>query len=74
MEQMDSFFGYFNLLLGIVFILIGFKIYKPFTGDKGAETYRKYKNLYRFGGIGLVIWGLVKIFRMSATTTFLPIV
>jgi hypothetical protein len=61
MDQIDNFYGYFNLLLGTIFILIGFKIYKPFKKDREEEIYKKYINLYRFGGIGLVIWGLVKI-------------
>lgn len=62
MEQLDNFYGYFNVSLGTIFILIGFKIYKPFNKDKEEEIYKKYINLYRFGGIGLVIWGLIKIF------------
>jgi hypothetical protein len=62
MEQLDNFYGYFNILLGIIFILIGFKIYKPFSKDKEEEMYNKYINLYRFGGIGLLIWGLIKVF------------
>jgi len=27
MEQLDNFYGYFDVLLGTIFILIGFKIY-----------------------------------------------
>jgi len=62
MEQLDSFYGYFNVLLGTIFILIGFKIYKPFKGDEGEKKFQKMKTFYRLAGIGLVIWGLVKIF------------
>jgi hypothetical protein len=62
MEQLDNFYGYFNILLGTIFILIGFKIYKPFSKDKEEEIYKKHINLYRFGGIGLLIWGLFKVF------------
>lgn len=62
MEQLDSFYGYFNILLGTIFILIGFKIYKPFKGDEGEKKFQKMKTFYRLAGIGLVIWGLVKIF------------
>ncbi len=61
MEQLDNFYGYFNLVLGTVFILIGFKIYKPFKGDEGERKFQKMKTFYRLAGIGLVIWGLVKI-------------
>lgn len=62
MEQIDNLYGYVNILLGIIFILIGFKIYKPFAKDREEEIYKKYINLYRFGGIGLLIWGLIKVF------------
>jgi hypothetical protein len=62
MEQLDNFYGYFNILLGTIFILIGFKIYKPFKGEEGEKKFQKMKTFYRLGGIGLVIWGLIKIF------------
>ena len=62
MEQLDHFYGYFNVILGILMILIGFRIYKPFKGEKGEAVYRKFKDLYRYGGIGMLIWGLTKIF------------
>jgi hypothetical protein len=58
MEQYDHFYGYFNIALGIAMILIGFKIYRPF---KNEETFNKLKNLYRFGGIALAIYGLIRI-------------
>jgi hypothetical protein len=61
MDQLDYFYGYFNLILGTIFILVGFKIYKPFKGEEGEKKFQKMKALYRFGGIGLVIWGLIKI-------------
>jgi hypothetical protein len=54
-------FGYFNILIGSIMILIGFKIYKPFKGEHSEETFGKVKNLYRFGGIALLFWGLFKI-------------
>jgi hypothetical protein len=62
MEQLDTFYGYFNILLGTIFVLIGFKIYKPFSKDREKQMYKKYINLYRFGGIALLIWGLSKVF------------
>ena len=61
MEQLDGFYGYFNLALGTLFTLIGFKVYRPFNKDKEAETYKKFGAFYKLGGIGLIIWGLTKI-------------
>lgn len=62
MEQLDHFYGYFSLILGTIFILIGFKVYKPFKGEGGEQKFQKMKTFYRLGGIALLIWGLVKIF------------
>jgi hypothetical protein len=61
MEHIDKFYGYFNILLGTVFILLGFKIYKPFRKDNAEAMYKKYVNLFRFGGIALLIWGLTLV-------------
>ena len=62
MEHLEHFYGYFNLALGTICILIGFKIYKPFKGEEDEKKFQKMKTFYRFGGIGLVIWGLIEIF------------
>lgn len=61
MDQLNDFFGYFNLVIGVISLLIGFKIYKPFNKDKEEEIYRKYGNLFRVVGIVLTIGGLIKI-------------
>lgn len=61
MNQLDYFFGFVNIVFGIVFILIGFKIYKPFKGEDGETKFQKMKMFYRLGGIALLIGGLVKI-------------
>ncbi|MBS1508048.1 MAG: hypothetical protein JSS79_15515 [Bacteroidetes bacterium] len=60
MTSLNHIVGYFNLILGVIFILIGFKIYKPFSKER-EEMNKKNIDLYKIGGIGLVIWGLVKI-------------
>ena len=61
MGQLESFFSYFNVILGTVFILIGFRIYKPFKKEKAEEMNKKYGTFYKLAGVGLIIWGLVKI-------------
>jgi len=62
MRELEGFYGYFNIVLGSIMILIGFEIYKPFKTEKGQRIFNRLKDLYRFGGIGILIWGLIKIF------------
>jgi hypothetical protein len=57
-------YSIFNILLGIIFILIGLEIYKPFKKDKEEEIMRKFKGLYLWGGMGLILWGLVKLLHI----------
>jgi hypothetical protein len=54
------FFPIFNIFLGVVFLLIGFKIYRPFKKDKEEAMMKKFKAFYILGGFGLIAWGLVK--------------
>lgn len=61
MEKLDYFYGFFNLALGTVLTLIGFKVYKPFKKDKEEEMNRKFGTFYKVAGIGLIIWGLIKV-------------
>lgn len=55
------FFGTFNIIMGIITLLIGFKIYKPFKKDfieKNKIDYRIIKLLgvfFIFGGVGLIL-------------------
>jgi heme A synthase len=57
-------FGIFNILLGAVFVLIGLKIYKPFKKEKEEVIMKKFKGLYLWGGIGLIVWGSIKLFQI----------
>lgn len=57
-------FGIFNILLGAVFVLIGLKIYKPFKKEKEEAIMKKFKGLYLWGGIGLIVWGSIKLFQI----------
>ena len=61
MDKLDYFYGLFNLSLGTVFVLIGFKIYKPFKKDKEEEMNRKFGTFFKVAGIGLIIWGILKV-------------
>lgn len=61
MDNLDYLFGFFNLAIGTVSTLIGFKVYKPFRKDKEEEMNKKFGTFYKLGGIGLIIWGLIKV-------------
>jgi hypothetical protein len=62
MQQLDNFYGYFNLVLGTIFLLTSVRILKPFKGEEGEKRFKKWQTFYIIGGAGLIIWGLVKIF------------
>lgn len=51
----------FNVLFGIIMLLTGLEKIKPFRKDKELE-YRKYNFFFKLGGIGLIIWGITKLF------------
>lgn len=62
MEQIDTFYGYFNIVFGTIMLLIGFKIYRPpFKKNREEMIYKKYGNLIKYGGIVFIIYGLIKI-------------
>ncbi len=54
---MEQFSGSFFMILGSVFILIGFKIYRPFSKEKEEEMNKRFGLFYKLGGIGMLIWG-----------------
>ncbi len=54
-------FHFFNIGLGLVFILIGLKVYKPFRPDF-APKIAPYLIYYTIGGVLLIAWGLVNLF------------
>ena len=62
---MDLFYGFFNSIIGIIGIMIGFKIYRPFNdkNESGKEELMlsKYGNFYKFGGILLLGFGVYSI-------------
>ena len=47
------------ILLGIAFILIGFKIIMPFKKEKADKTYEDFGWLFKYGGIGMLLWGII---------------
>lgn len=61
--MMELFFGISNIGFGLILALIGFKIYNPFKGknlpEKEQEWYKKFGTLFKLGGIGLFVWGMI---------------
>ena len=61
---MEEYFGIFNIVLGIVFILTGLKILHPFNKEKEQELLKKFKDLYAaftIGGVLLIGFGVLKM-------------
>lgn len=54
-------FSIFNISLGAIFLLIGLKIYRPFKKEKEEQIMKRFKGFYILGGLGLIIWGLLKL-------------
>lgn len=52
----------FNIIAGIVGALIGFKVYKPFKKDKAEMYDKKFGLFFKIGGIGMFLWGMIKLF------------
>lgn len=49
--------SYVPLFIGLIMILIGFKLYKPFKED----YYKRFSLFYKLGGILLLILSLINI-------------
>lgn len=54
----------FNIVIGIIGILIGFKIYKPFKKDKAEAYHKKYSLFFTIGGVGMLIWGIINLLKL----------
>ena len=66
LNQMDLFFGIGNVFFGSLMVLIGFKVYNPFTGKNKTEEEKwtkKYGLFFKIGGIGMLAWGVFQIIR-----------
>ena len=51
MDKFNYFFGFFDIGLGIVFAMIGFKIIKPFSKEKEEEMNRRFSTFYKVGAL-----------------------
>lgn len=54
-------FPFFNILIGTMMTLIGFKIYKPSTDEKTLETYDKFSWLLKIAGIAMLCYSIITL-------------
>ena len=55
----------FNIIAGLIGILIGFKIYKPFKKDKAEKYYNNFGLFFKIGGLCMFIWGIINLLKAS---------
>ncbi|HYG39739.1 MAG TPA: hypothetical protein VD908_14020 [Cytophagales bacterium] len=56
-------FALFNIVLGTIFLLIKFRIYRPFSKDKEDKIIKQNNLFLLLGGIGLIAWGVFQAFK-----------
>lgn len=54
-------FPCFNILLGTMMTLIGFKLYKPFKDENLKNHYEKFSIFYKIGGIVILAYGIMTL-------------
>jgi hypothetical protein len=63
---MELFFNLGQIAAGLYITAVGFRLYNPFKGknepDKEEEWYRKFGTFFKYGGIALVIFGIILLF------------
>ena len=57
------FYPIFNTILGIIFLLIGFEKYQPFSPKKKENIMKTFGLFFKVAGAILIIGGLLGIFR-----------
>ncbi len=62
MDISNQFFAVFFIIIGTFSILTGFRILYPFKNNSEIQKrITKNINFYRIGGLGLIIYGFIKI-------------
>ena len=57
------FYPIFNTILGIIFLLIGFEKYQPFSPKKRENMMKRFGLFFKIAGAILFAGGLLVIFR-----------
>lgn len=52
---------FFNILAGLMGLLIGLKIHKPFKPEKAERYHKKYGVFFTIGGSGMLLWGIIAL-------------
>ena len=59
MTFLDHFYPFFNIALGLVFLLIGLNIIAPFKRVSSSATQKKNNLIYVLLGVVLIIGGFI---------------
>ena len=63
---MEIFFAVGQIIAGLYMTAVGFKIYNPFKGknepEKEEQWFKKFGTFFKYGGIALVILGIIQLF------------
>jgi hypothetical protein len=58
--------GTIYIAIGMFYSLSGFGVIQPFKGNlRRTENLNKYQYFYRFGGLVIAIYGVIKIYNLS---------
>lgn len=62
---MELFFAVAQLLAGVYMALVGFKVIDVFKGksepEKEEQWFKKFGGFFKYGGIALVILGIIQL-------------
>lgn len=63
---MDNALIFSNVLLGVLGLLIGFKVYVPqFSSQNAKENfYKRFQLLFKIGGFAMLVWGVIQLMML----------
>jgi hypothetical protein len=61
MEYFYLIFPCFNILVGTMMAMVGFKLYKPLTDESMQRHYEKFSIFYKIGGIVVLLYGTMTL-------------
>ncbi len=61
LHTMEIFLHFGFTLVGIFFLLIGWRVIKPKQTQTWLDSYAKWSWLYKYGGVAMVMWGVLQV-------------